>query len=1284
MEQQNILGADQRDTHFLCIEPFGLGTAMESNQRDNFFLPFSGLLLMAALAIGLIWVDQPLQSNRPQERQTFVQDSFDNEDVPARLWQDPFEPVFLARASADDEQDLLAERHELLSVAREIQFRAHTTPQPIEQLVILPVMVPGSGFAEDGESRRRMRQATIAALAVRGYAAQSGERIGYFETKWQSPSRRIIVGSNVPYHLSIPIPFEWFRKKSLKPATSESASNIDPEWVLLMWLDEGAFDRHTLVMLNDLLGHLVGDHRVENVVENQGNEKDSAGSDILSRIQLRMIGPASSTTMPSIMDKGQIPILSYRPSLPLTKQVDESLQTLAQLFNTPPIPTRVPRLDQLPSVLFEPFPNHFIQHLKDRFPEDPSHPDSGFQDVVDLLVDPALLRDHLAGASDLLDKEGGFKIWFRRLADDLRAAVKAGLAGRSHRSGAWADQVAADWAREIGSRLPGKGKSPLKPIPNVLPHLQIFSSRSTASQFALRLEDADWNMKMLNHDDSVESIIFQRFGVKFVSTTPRDDQVARVVVEELKRRGVDVLKGQRLVLIGEWDTFYGRSMDLAFRDAIMRHSPEDVDQPPDDAGGLPWHRRQVIRFSYLRGLDGATPQNQPRSNTRDSSDKESQKPWEFNYEDWERPFGPSGLDYMRRLADELSQLENYLAKEEKSIGAIGVVGSDVYDKLLVLQALRRRFPSVIFFTIDLDARMLHPTQYNWCRNLVVASGFGLELERVLQHGIPPFRDNYQTSTFLAAQLALGRSEIEEKDFVAKWKVSENRGEIGAYLKPLIFEVARSGAYDITPDNQRSDIHPDPNDSRRNQSPEERSRTAVLVVVLLIILHLQLYLLSDTYRKLTLQRYRLSSRDRESSRNVCLLGLVLVVSLAVCIYQSAQGGGGEPLEFFEGISIWPTEILRCVVVVLCGAFIAVAVSTIKASDRMLEREDFMTSRHHARRPPAFFKHWGDTRKRTRNWVGFGSRRRRRWFWSRWFRRVLLEWTCFRIAVSRVTISGWLQLIRKQQQERQRLDVGKLWLRYTNLGRIRHRFLRVLPLVVLYFCLRWMITYCIGGRFVPYRGDIAMYVDWVVIFASEFSLLLLTFFVVDATRLCEAFVCALSDRPTAWPPTDLIQQTAKERGVKPADLGDFIDIQVICRRTEVIGKLIVYPFIVLLVGMVSLNGYFDNWQWSPAAMLFFGFILAYAIFCAVVLRRAAERARGKAIARLEHDLSAAYISRAKKDQGKVDQIQLMITEIRELKRGAFAPFFQHPIVRAIVIPFGGVGTVALLDVLIAMGT
>ena len=51
--------------------------------------------------------------------------------------------------------------------------------------------------------------------------------------------------------------------------------------------------------------------------------------------------------------------------------------------------------------------------------------------------------------------------------------------------------------------------------------------------------------------------------------------------------------------------------------------------------------------------------------------------------------------------------------------AVGIIGRDVHDKLVLAQALRAAFPDRVLFTNDLDARLLHPDVTGYTRNIIV-------------------------------------------------------------------------------------------------------------------------------------------------------------------------------------------------------------------------------------------------------------------------------------------------------------------------------------------------------------------------------------------------------------------------------------------------------------------------------------------------------------------------------------------------------------------------------------
>jgi hypothetical protein len=157
---------------------------------------------------------------------------------------------------------------------------------------------------------------------------------------------------------------------------------------------------------------------------------------------------------------------------------------------------------------------------------------------------------------------------------------------------------------------------------------------------------------------------------------------------------------------------------------------------------LPNTRQEV--YTYLRGLDGRS------DDIRSTTAPENSKPDVVasilqGRAISETSFGTSQFDYLRRQA---LRLEGRKSRDRKNqVAAVGILGSDIYDKMLVLQAVRPELPSAIFFTTDLDALYLEREMQPFTRNLVVASADDLDANRG-QAGaywrLPPMRDSYQS------------------------------------------------------------------------------------------------------------------------------------------------------------------------------------------------------------------------------------------------------------------------------------------------------------------------------------------------------------------------------------------------------------------------------------------------------------------------------------------------------------------------------------------------------------
>jgi hypothetical protein len=401
----------------------------------------------------------------------------------------------------------------------------------------------------------------------------------------------------------------------------------------------------------------------------------------------------------------------------------------------------------------------------------------------------------------------------------------------------------------------------------------------------------------------------KRAGLRiFLRTTASDSDTVRALLTELRKRkiGPEV----PIAIIGEEDTEYARQL----RDEIALAHRRDAPLSPAARGVVGVATLPMVHsFGYLRGIDGKAGEEKT-GEPKTSGDKNREQT------EVERPEGDSQVDYLRRLAELMRQRERSLERHAQEgwkwwfhgrmrFGAIGIVGNDYYDKLLVLQALRPMFPEAVFFTTDLYAAMLHPADNRVTRNLIVGSGFGLTVHPALQGDTPPFRDSYQTATFMAVKVSLATSgrggESIPGDVVQRWQ------------SPTLTEVGRTRFYDLTA--EKGECHPDP--LYCAQTADFSRRLADLrwwEISLLTAGSLMLLVgMSATARGL-LWHWLRPRRDvqhmgwRYARWMPAGLLVILAATLGYFLYVSltdANTAGGEPFAWFEGVSVWPSSLVR---------------------------------------------------------------------------------------------------------------------------------------------------------------------------------------------------------------------------------------------------------------------------------------------------------------------------------------------------------------------------------------
>src|SRR5204862_4134021 len=123
----------------------------------------------------------------------------------------------------------------------------------------------------------------------------------------------------------------------------------------------------------------------------------------------------------------------------------------------------------------------------------------------------------------------------------------------------------------------------------------------------------------------------------------------------------------------------------------------------------------------------------------------------------------------------------------------------------------------------------------------------------------------------------------------------------------------------------------------------------------------------------------------------------------------------------------------------------------------------------------------------------------------------------------------------------------------------------------------------------------------------------------------------------------------------------EIFFVAQRTQVVAPLIWYPLLVLTLIVLSRASLFDNWTWTPSLILVYAITGAWALGSAILLRRAAEQLRETALNDLRRFRLLGQESEAKRQT-----FDELIAEIRDLKKGAFAPLTDQPFIRAVRFP------------------
>jgi hypothetical protein len=701
-----------------------------------------------------------------------------------------------------------------------------------------------------------------------------------------------------------------------------------------------------------------------------------------------------------------------------------------------------------------------------------------------------------------------------------------------------------------------------------------------------------------------------------------------------------------IVIVFEGYTPYAR----LFRDAF----PKDFREACGE--GDP-----VIQVSYLRGLDGVLPTgtgapaaSTPQKAASGGTDTRAEMIGNIlpDQATLERADGRSQYDYLRRLGEHLSALDRRKRQEgSRGVTAIGVLGNDTYDKLLVLDALREYFPRAVFFAADLDARLIGREARRSTRNLVVASAYGLKLHRDLQGAAPPFRDTYQTGIYLSTRVAMDSdAQTLSTAHFQKW-----------FAKPRLFEIGRTGAVALsrvsTGDTaackrldplQCTRIHPD--DEWHGFDPLPSLPVTLAVTVMVLTVSVLGLLLSDRARRAMGWLIAKPSRwGVLAGVLVLVLGLFVAWLFMIKYDVATTTGDGEPFSWLGGVSIWPTQILQMLLLILTGALLVFGRVWLRYKiDEVAKKFGVQTL---------------SAREE------LSSPKLRSIMWT----RVTRLWSLDRCPPA------------EKVEDESATDV---WSKFLDCIRLRPSAARVICASVLFFLFSLALL-SLDWPSSPHRGFLSARSNHALQLVLLAGMTALLFSALDAsmmaTRLLHVRLDQYHDVPR-W--SELVRHAVVDRD--PA----LNNVQCATEVTSAVNLLIYLPFLTFLLLVPTRSRVFDAWVLPLPYVVLILTAIGVAVLHTIALRHAAAGRRTQVLADIDQ-MVERYALHAKLAQegvqdaadgaseppasAKADLLKSRADRLRGMRDGPFRPLSQEPVVRSLLLLLGGTGTLTIVEFL-----
>src|SRR5947207_13092033 len=222
---------------------------MAEEQPRKFDLPLGTLVPLLAVLAGVVAQYKPLVSERPSVPSEKTAPVIAEQDVDARLWQDPIGVAQKQKALKDEQKEKgtakpgVTERHQITALKellrKDVEIFKNDKTVRDKRVLLLAVMLDAGPYSEQAESRLRARQAVLEGLSESGFVPRDGEHIGLVTWDWPPPDAKV-PSASVPRPLLLP----WEACEAIEDP--DQGCPADSKRVVVLWLPAVNFNVHPL------------------------------------------------------------------------------------------------------------------------------------------------------------------------------------------------------------------------------------------------------------------------------------------------------------------------------------------------------------------------------------------------------------------------------------------------------------------------------------------------------------------------------------------------------------------------------------------------------------------------------------------------------------------------------------------------------------------------------------------------------------------------------------------------------------------------------------------------------------------------------------------------------------------------------------------------------------------------------------------------------------------------------------------------------------------------------